>query len=258
MLIYIVFKSVRRDYRHWLRINGPLGLFASLLMRLVVKFVNDFTLNPQFRHQMDLGGAYWTFNMIAHQLFCFVSVYLLQEYGENVDEARVNALWIIVSTLFVITNVNFGWFLMLINKKYLITFFDTRTGKQFLCDVFRNAKTDMEKFYVFNKHKSYYKSVNKEIKEWLTVENWKRWVDNDGVKDNESWFNAKSISRIPEELLPPAVLAEMGGAKGRRASIDAMKEEEKVANPLVKVRRNSNLQLIVPPPATIVAADENV
>ena len=146
MLIYIVFKSLRRDYRHWLRINGPLGLFASLLMRLVVKFVNDFTLNPQFRHQMDLGGAYWTFNMIAHQLFCFVSVYLLQEYGENVDEARVNALWIIVSTLFVITNVNFGWFLTLINKKYLITFFDTRTGQQFLCDVFRNAKSDGRSF----------------------------------------------------------------------------------------------------------------
>ena len=257
MFIYLFFKIVRNNFRYWLRIDGLPGLFISLLTRVVVKFVNDFTLNPQFRHPMDVGGIYWTFNMIAHQLFCFVSVYLLQEFGEDIDEARVTALWIIVTALFIFTNANFCWFLTLINKKYLTTFFDMRTGKQFLCDLFRDASTDKEKFYIFSKHKSYYKSINKEIKEWLTEENWERWEENDDEEDNSSWFNPKGISHIPEELLPPAVLASMGGAKGRRASIDAMKEEEKkFANSGMKVRRNSNLQIVAPSAPTV--GDENV
>jgi len=120
--------------------------------------------------------------------------------------------------------VSFAAFLKLINKKYYNTFFDIRTGKTFLCDTWRTSKGDKGKFYVFSKHKSYYKSINKELKEWLS-ENWDRWED-----EKEDWFTAKIISKIPIELLPEQFSAKLGvDAKGRRKSIDAMvKAEEKV------------------------------
>ena len=76
------------------------------------------------------------------------------------------------------------WFLSLINRKYLRTVYDTRTGKQFLCDVFLNAKTDKDRFYIFGKHASYYKSIEPEIKEWLK-ENWERWDNEGGDEDNK-------------------------------------------------------------------------
>ena len=53
---------------------------------------------------------------------------------------------------------------------------------------------------MFSKHKSYYKSINNEIKIWLE-ENYEKWEE-----DGEEWFNAKMIKKIPVELLPAKAL----------------------------------------------------
>ena len=118
----------------------------------------------------------------------------------------------IVIGLFFLSMLSFATFLSLINEDYWVTFYSTQTGKQFLCDNWRNGKTDKERFYIFSKHKSYYKSINKEIMIWLR-ENWEKWEE-----DKDEWFTAKMISKIPNELLPPKVLQQMGGARGRRKS----------------------------------------
>ena len=55
--------------------------------------------------------------MVMHQLFCFASVYIYQEFAEDVDEDRITALWGLVIGLFVVTNINFVWFLSLINSR---------------------------------------------------------------------------------------------------------------------------------------------
>ena len=92
--------------------------------------------------------------------------------------------------------VSFVLFLSRINKEYLVTFFDNRTGSQFLCDNWRNGRSDKERFYVFGKHKSLYKSINKELKDWLN-KNWEKWEE-----EKEDWFITKMICKIPIELLP--------------------------------------------------------
>ena len=86
-----------------------------------------------------------------------------------------------------------------------------------------NIPSDKERFYVFSKHKSLYKSINKELKNWLT-ENWDKWEE-----EKEDWFTAKMIGRIPEELLPEKFTIKLGvDARGRRKSINSMiKAEEK-------------------------------
>ena len=127
--------------------------------------------------------------------------------------------------LFALSMLSFGAFLLSINRNYLGTFFDTRTGKEFLCDVWRNGTTDKERFYVFGKHKSYYSSINKELKEWLT-ENWDRWEE-----EKPDWFTAKMIGKIPSDVLPDKVATKLGSnKKERKKSIVAMiklEEEEK-------------------------------
>ena len=155
-------------------------------------------------------------------------MYLYEKHSDASDEL-ISILWKIVSGLFVMSMLSFCLFLASINRDYIKTFFNTQTGQEFLCETWRNAKVDKEKFYVFSKHKSYYKSINKELEEWL-LENWDKWEE-----DKEEWFNIQTISKIPDELIPKVVMKKYGGKKGRRksdkaaikAEVDKEVEEEK-------------------------------
>ena len=46
------------------------------------------------------------------------------------------------------------------------------------------------------------------------------------VESRISWFNATTISTVPEDLLPKKALTDMGGVTGRKASIIKMKKEK--------------------------------
>ena len=135
--------------------------------------------------------------------------------------------------------LSFGLFLSRINKEYLVTFFDMRTGSQFLCDNWRKGVSEKERFYVFSKHKSLYRSINKELKDWLS-ENWDRWEE-----EEAEWFTAKMIGKIPSELLPEKFSNKLGvDVKGRRKSIDAMIKAEEKDVVVEKVRRASAAQVV--------------
>ena len=97
----------------------------------------------------------------------------------------------------------------------------------------REASTNREKFYIFRKHKSYYFSINEDVKLWLT-ENWDRWEE-----ERPDWWTAKLISKIPADLLPVSALARMGGKTGRRISIAAMKKDN---NEKMKGGRKQNVR----------------
>ena len=130
-------------------------------------------------------------------------------------------------------------FLGFINKDFWCTFYDTRTGQAFLTDTWRNGNSDEQKFYVFSKHKSYYKSINKDLKDWLS-ENWDRWEE-----ENEEWFTAKMIGKILDELLPEKFTSKLGvGAKGRRKSIVAMMKAEEKEEVFEKARRASAAKVV--------------
>ena len=177
--------------------------------------------------------------MISNQAFCFVSVYLYNTYsGSDEKNVIMQHLWLIVSSLLSFSMLSFATFMVLIKKEYRHTFYSTISGKQFLCDTWRNAKTDREKFNVFKKHKSYYKSINKDLKLWLE-QNRDSWN-----YDGEEWFTAKMIAKIPSNLLPAKALNAMGGLEGRRKSIMKMKEDEKKSANERSRRRGSNLKII--------------
>ena len=171
----------------------------------------------QFRHQFELGGAYWSANVVLNQAFCFVSVHLYGIYSD-VSEEVVESLWMIVGGLFVFSMINFSLFLKLINPKYIHTFFSTTTGKEFTVQNYEEATTDVQRFDIFTHHKSYYKSINNDLKQWLT-QNWDDMTD-------EDWFTAKMIKKIPPEVLPDRVLERLGGKAGRLGSIARMEFEE--------------------------------
>ena len=84
-----------------------------------------------------------------NQGFCFVAVFLFaasSEAGIVDNDMMIVLLWKIVLCLCSCSMMNFVLFLLSINKEYLWTFYDTRTGKTFLCDLWRNGKSDKESF----------------------------------------------------------------------------------------------------------------
>jgi len=260
MGIYFLYKFARGDFRYWLNVEELLSWLCSIICRLMIKVITDFTLIVQFRHQFELGGVYWLANIVTNQLFCFVSVYLYKRFADTstsvdniircnttdagnttntvgCDEGSIESqLLFLVIGLFVLSVLSFGIFSRLINKDYLWTFYDIRTGSQFLCDNWRNGITDIERFETFDNHRTLYKSIEPELKVWLE-ENWERWEE-----EKEDWFNAAAISSVPVDLLPKKALSNMGGVTGRKASIIKMKEEK---GKVVRERRGSvNLKII--------------
>ena len=101
--------------------------------------------------------------MVQNQIFCFVSVYLYNRVAHNVSTVEVEGgaiinvsdevLPILVVLLFIFSVIGFISFLLSINKQYLCTFTDIRTGKEFACDTWLNGTHDRERFHVFDEYK---------------------------------------------------------------------------------------------------------
>jgi len=222
MTIFFVFKMLRDDLRYWLLLDGSLSWIVTFLSRVLIKTITDVTLIAQFRHPFELGGMYWSFNVALNQLFCFVSVYLYGKYY-HASETMMQSLWMLVSFLFVFSMLNFLGFLQLINRKYIRTFFDTQTSKSFAVSNFHEAETDSTRFEIFGHHRSYYRRIEGELKQWL-IKDWKRWMD-----DKPDWFDAAAVSSVPVDILPDSIVRSVSlkGLEGRRKSIDKMKAKEK-------------------------------
>ena len=50
MIIFLVWKILRRDFFYWVRIEGPLALFLAFFNRIVVKIIVDFSGCLHMRH----------------------------------------------------------------------------------------------------------------------------------------------------------------------------------------------------------------
>jgi len=58
MALYLLQKVARGDFHYWMPVDGALGLFVSLVARVGVKIVTDFTGLIHFRGDAELGGLY--------------------------------------------------------------------------------------------------------------------------------------------------------------------------------------------------------
>ena len=232
---------------------------------MIIKVIVDFTLIVQFRHPFELGGAYWSMNIVLNQVFCFVAIFLYKRYlneeitnnsefvGYSIEDPlmRCNAtdicnstrtdicyrddficeetalessLWALVAGLFAVSMISFGLFLTLINRDYLWTFFDMRTGKQYAVDTYHESVSDGTRFEVFGHHESFYNTIVGELMTWLDA-NWDKWEE-----EKPDWFTASAITSIPEDMLPVRVKNKLGGTKQeRRNSLNKQIAEESKA-----------------------------
>ena len=202
--LYLVFKIVRQDFYGWIRLSSGLAVFLSFWYRVVVKVVVDFTGCLHMRHPYELGGSAFTISILWAQAFPFVA---LQYFDGEMKDIMTGVLavsfmaWMVLNIIFFCT----------IHLSYLNTFFGTKTGPQYTCELYLTSKDDSQKFdAIFGTRIQYTKTIHEQVKEWVAknIHQWRR--------DQPDWFK---IEMIPDEYLPKEIFEAEGGAKRRRSSV---------------------------------------
>jgi len=207
MALYLLQKVARGDFHHWLPIDGVGGLFVSLLLRVSVKTITDFTGLIQFRGDAELGGLFWTVNMFLALLASFASVFVyFADTGEEVEliktdhnstafEIEERVAWTVVGSLSGAWLVVFGVSLLLMKKEYRSTFFATRTGRQWTMDFFLKGAEDAVKKCTVGHNKAQWRAIREDVKEWVQA-NWWRWKE-----ERPAWFDLAWQGRVPKEWI---------------------------------------------------------
>ena len=89
---------------------------------------------------------------------------------ERSDEALRICRRLVANTVLVLVAGllgSFGLLLLSINRKYLVTFYDTRTGSQYITDRFYNGACDEVKFEILTMNEATWSHIRGDVKTWL-------------------------------------------------------------------------------------------
>jgi hypothetical protein len=229
--LYLLVKIVRGDFWYWIPAGGTTEILNSIVCRLLVKVVTDFTSIVQFRHPNEVGGMYWMFGFVLTMGSLPVAI-LVAERGDVSDEG-LKLAWKVVGIFTPCTVVLFAVFFFSIEKKYWGTFYSLERGKDGVIARFSNSNDERKKAAaIFKNSKHYWKSIEGEVKSWVEA-NWERWEE-----EKPDWFDEAMKSKVPVEYIP-----ESGDARRResvrRASVDAEAEGGLAGTLRASIRRAS-------------------
>jgi hypothetical protein len=220
MGLYMLQKVSRGDFAYWIPVYGAPGFALSLLLRVSFKIVTDYTGIVQFRGAAELGGIYWSFNMMTAIAAPFAAVaFYFARTALNATALTEKHAWRIVFSLSGSWLVFFLLFLKLMKKKYRKTFISLDTGNTWAQNYFVNGKTDLEKAAMFTINMKKWKLVEQEAKMWVQ-DSWERWED-----ETPEWFTEVWKSMVPEDWLSATELRRQkmaGGGQRRRSSLGVL------------------------------------
>jgi hypothetical protein len=212
--LYLLVKILRGDFWYWIPAGGNLEIVSSILIRVIVKVIVDFTSMVHFRHPNEVGGAYWLFGLVLTIGSLPVTIYVASPY---VDERAIDIASSIVDIFIPMTILCFAVFFWNIEKKYLHTFWSTKRSKDMSMAYFLEGESDKMKFLVFWYSRHQWVSIEGEIKTWVEL-NWAKWEE-----EKPEWFTDVIKATVPVDFIPTD-----GDARSResvrRASVDAEAE----------------------------------
>ena len=229
LLTYFVVKGLRRDLWYWLPVYGAGGVFVSWLLRWIVKVIVDWTAVVQFRHPIEVGGAYFTFSLGLTVVMGIVAAlqYEREKAGTGVmynvtviedmegvgadetggEERGFEESTVVISMIIACVGmvVSYVTLLTSVKKEYLHTFVSTKTSNEQTQDQFTKNEEDEERFNIFNdnRHKWEYK-IGSDVKAWIN-ERLPVWLE-----EEPEWFTDQRRSIIPDEFVTdPGILVRL-------------------------------------------------
>ncbi|GMI30488.1 hypothetical protein TeGR_g8045 [Tetraparma gracilis] len=214
-LLYLLLKLVRGDFLYWMPIEGVSGLILSLVMRVGVKTITDFTGVLQFRASGEMGGAMWLWTICLALVVPWVAVPVyFGSLTSNSTKAAQNEVIIstnstsdaleleqsdalgILGSLTACWVIAFAVFLSLMKKKYRSTFWSKETGNEWAQSFFLQGGSDDIKKNIFKYNLAKWEPIESQVKEWVK-EGWMEWE-----KDKPDWFNDNWKAKVPVDWVP--------------------------------------------------------
>jgi hypothetical protein len=228
--LYLFVKVLREDFWYWMPVGGNAEVVNSIVCRVVVKVVTDFTSIVQFRHPNEVGGMYWMFGFVLTMGSLPVAIIIAER--EDVIVNGLKLAWAVVGIFIPCTVVLFAVFFFSIEKKYWGTFLSLQRGKDLTVKNFRDGAEDVKAKYTFKYSKHHWKAIEEEVKTWVEV-NWDRWEE-----EKPEWLTDAMRARVPVEYIP-----EVGDARKResvrRASVEVEAEGGLAGALVASIRRPS-------------------
>jgi hypothetical protein len=227
--LYLLVKILRGDFWYWVPFGSNIEIVCSILNRVIVKTIVDFTSIVHFRHPNEVGGAYWLFGILLTMGSLPMSIYLASPY---VDESAINIASLIMNYIIPITTVCLGVFFLNIERKYWHTFWSTQRSKDMSMAYFLEGESDKKKFVVFTNSRHHWASIEEEMKKWVKL-NWAKWEE-----EKPEWFTDVMKAKVPVDFIPSDGDARRKESV-RRASVDAEAEGGLASALKASIRRAS-------------------
>jgi hypothetical protein len=227
--LYLSVKMLRGDFWYWLPTGGNMEIVSSIIFRVIVKIIADFTSMVHFRHPNEVGGAYWLFGLTLTMGSLPVSIYIASPY---VDEKAIDIASSMMNYFIPITTMCLAVFFLNIDRKLLHTFWSTQKSKEYGMAFFLEGESDKVKIRVFTTSRHHWVSIEGDLRKWIGL-NWAKWE-----QEQPEWFTDVIRATVPVEFIPAD-----GDARRResvrRASVDAAAEGGLVGTLRASIRRAS-------------------
>jgi len=214
MGVYLLYRMCRRDFHYWAPVEGTAGWFVSIIMRVVLKIITDFTGCIHLRHPYELGGLYYSLTLLQAQVGSAVFAKLYVDASEGDAEAlTAETIYTVVATASITWACSYSLFFAHIKKGYAGSFIDTRSAIQFTVDSFNDPKaSDHQKADVIGATRMYWRSIDDELCK-LFAKKWTAWE-----QEKPEWFDKVWIAKLHDDMLPERVLVERRRGGRRRSS----------------------------------------
>lgn len=192
-LVFLSWKIFRNDFEYWLDLEEKSLFAGSLLIRLIVKVVGDWGAVVQFRHDNEIGGAYFTITLVVTIGAALGAAFTYE--GPMVEggfsKGNIQQIVLVAS---VSLAASFCTVLALAPKKQRGSFFTWTTCSQGLANTFRMQTIDQHKFNIFRCNQRKWRNIaGEEVTEWLDNK-LEYWLDH---PDEIEWFTDYNKSLIP-------------------------------------------------------------
>jgi hypothetical protein len=194
---YFFYKVARGDFYHWVPIYGGPGIVVSVLERVAVKVIADFTGVVQFRAPGEMGGLYFTVNTAMGFVFCFAAIKIFFASGVGregvVSEDFATKAFV---GLFGFWALNAALGVKIMKKEYRGTFVSMETGNWWAQKFFLEGDTDKARSKTMRLNKKKWESIEGPVKEWVQ-KNWGKWRE-----EEPDWFTDAWIVKVPDDFIP--------------------------------------------------------
>ena len=227
LAILFAYKILRRDFFYFVPWKGAFKYIGSLFERAFVLVLVNFTGLILFANPYELGGLYFSANVVLSQVGCWIVAYFyVTMLPDSPTKIPSDKIVLVLSALLCSWSVTTLIFFRLINRSYWQIFYSTVTGSAFAKSYFVDGRDEATKAMIFTNSIELWRDIEDDVEAYVRC-NWERWE-----ADKPEWFNENFKSTVPDWMIPAANLEAMNrrasllGGLGRRKSIAAQQSRD--------------------------------